>query len=427
MTLHRLFVEGERLPALTIHDFVWNTAPAPSSFRTSVDPAGRSLGVTSQAAIEFLRLAFAVYLVDRTEPRPMGWARKLELAIPVADVAAWNDRAPGIARLLDFLTGDAWSLRFRRHRGAPITRAAAERRSPHDLVALFSGGMDSFAGAALATRSAERPLLIGHWNWTLTSSAQTTALAALTELTDAEPPFRPVHVGRSAKQLGGQLFGEEASSRSRSLLFLAIGIAATTGTHAAELWVPENGWVSLNVPLDGSRRSSLSTRTTHPGLLDEITGLVRDLGIDVSIRNPWEGRTKGDLVAWAAEEWGADEASAAFTATNSCAKSDMRFRHFAPNTHCGVCYACLVRRGAFVAAAIDDGTAYAEARYLGEDRGRFLRNRRRDYAAVQSALGRGGFAMEDILALNLPERMSPDDALALANRGLTELGAVVIA
>lgn len=425
MTTHRFFVEGERTPPLSTQDFLWSRDG--SSFHTSVDPAGRSLGVTSEAAIELLRLAFAVYLVDRTERRPRGWARELDLEIPVSDVGAWEARSEAVAGLLDFLTGDRWVLTFRNFVGAPITRAAAEHRSDHDLVSLFSGGMDSFAGAVRATQQAENPLLIGQWNWTLTRTAQTDAHEALRNLTNSNPDFHPVHVGRSAKQFGGPSYGAEASSRSRSLLFLAIGVAATTGTQSRELWVPENGWVSLNVPLDGSRRGSLSTRTTHPGLLDEFNGLLADLGIDVSIRNPWEGMTKGDLVQWVAREWGPDAASTAFSATNSCAKSDMRFQHLSPNTHCGVCYACLVRRGAFIAAGVVDGTTYGEQQRHGEERTKFLRNRRSDYAAVQGALARGGFALDDVLALSLPTRISPDDTLILANRGLHELATLTIA
>ena len=184
--------------------------------------------------------------------------------------------------------------------------------------------------------------------------------------------------------------------------------------------------MSLNVPLDGSRRGSLSTRTTHPGLLDEFSGLIADLGIGISIRNPWDGQTKGDLVRWVADNWDDESASSAFTVTNSCARSDMRFMTLPPNVHCGVCYACLVRRGAFGAAGVTDGTPYAEQLLVGDTRDEFLEHRLRDYGAVQNVIGRGGFEIDDVLALNLPDRIRPQDALALANRGLGELAAVVI-
>lgn len=325
MTAHRLFVGREPSPGVTQNDFVWPEVGREGSLRTSIGPEGRELATASLPVIDLLRLGVAVYLVDRTTRRPRDWSRDLELSLPVSDPVAWSVRANAVAGLLDFLTGDRWDLTFRQGPTIPITRAVAERRSEHDLVSLFSGGMDSFAGAALALRTAERPLLVGHWNWAPTSGMQAAAHEALRELTGATPEFRAVHVGRRSVQIDGTPFGEERTSRSRSLLFIAIGVAVATGTRARELWIPENGWVSLNVPLDGSRRCTLSTRTTHPGLIHELNGLLRDLGIDLAICNPWGGRTKGDLVRWVAERWDPAAASAAFAATNSCARSDMRF------------------------------------------------------------------------------------------------------
>jgi hypothetical protein len=286
--------------------------------------------------------------------------------------------------------------------------------------------MDSFAGAARAVHEGHRPLLIGHWNYAGIRHSQSTALGALGELTGTNADFIPVQIGRRGAQLGGERFGKEASSRSRSLLFLAIGAAAATGTHATEVWVPENGWISLNVPLDGSRRSSLTTRTTHPGLLDELSGLAADLGLGVQFRNPWEGNTKGDLVRWVADQWGEAAATESFTATDSCAKSGMRFLGLHPDTHCGMCYACLVRRGSFMAAGVTDPTPYAEQLLAGAARDRFVRRRRRDQIAVETAGIDGSFTIADVLALDLPSRFAPQDALALANRGLDEVRQVVI-
>jgi hypothetical protein len=67
--------------------------------------------------------------------------------------------------------------------------------------------------------------------------------------------------------------------RSRSLLFFALGtaVAAALG-EAVPLRVPENGLVSLNVPLTGTRLSSLSTRTTHPYFMERLAACVAALG-----------------------------------------------------------------------------------------------------------------------------------------------------
>lgn len=57
----------------------------------------------------------------------------------------------------------------------------------------------------------------------------------------------------------------ESTFRSRSLLFFAAGIyVANKISPQCQLIVPENGTISINIPLDSGRRSSCSTRTTHP-------------------------------------------------------------------------------------------------------------------------------------------------------------------
>ena len=103
--------------------------------------------------------------------------------------------------------------------------------------------------------------------------------------------------------------------------------------------------------------------------------------------------------------------------------------HFKPSTHCGVCFACLVRRGAFIASDVPDRTIYVE-REIGPDDPRRLvflsATRRQDFEAVRSA-ERRGIGPADIIRLDLPERSDPDAALGLARAGLAEIAAVEIA
>lgn len=59
--------------------------------------------------------------------------------------------------------------------------------------------------------------------------------------------------------------GAEDTTRSRSLMFFAHAIVLASGIgHHVDLYVPENGVISLNIPLTVMRLGSLSTRTTHP-------------------------------------------------------------------------------------------------------------------------------------------------------------------
>jgi hypothetical protein len=159
--------------------------------------------------------------------------------------------------------------------------------------------------------------------------------------------------------------------------------------------------------------------------------MVQSLGIDATIENPWQTSTKGDVLSWFQANAGMDDGAVSeiLSATHSCARSNAQYEGFSPLSHCGVCFACIVRRAAFVASGVRDQTEYIEA-VLQADPGRrrdwLTPARRRDYAAVRTAIARGGFAIEDILAMDLPRRYRPDDALDLANRGLAELDQVRI-
>src|SRR5205085_7991928 len=113
-----------------------------------------------------------------------------------------------------------------------------------------------------------------------------------------------VRLGRQKRQVGSGLeFPLETTSRARSLLFIALGLAAAA-VRQAELWVPENGFASLNLPLAQERRGALSTRTTHPRLIDELREIAVAVGIGVTIETPFEDMTKGEMFAQVAADYG---------------------------------------------------------------------------------------------------------------------------
>ncbi|MCZ7581789.1 MAG: hypothetical protein M5U21_13400 [Fimbriimonadaceae bacterium] len=53
----------------------------------------------------------------------------------------------------------------------------------------------------------------------------------------------------------------------------------------------------MNVPLTSLRIGSLSTRTTHPYFLRQIQSIWDAVGLNVEIQNPYQFRTKGELLA----------------------------------------------------------------------------------------------------------------------------------
>lgn len=288
----RLSVPEAPKPAELRENFYW-TAEGPSSFEAPYGPRLGKLGPVRPENVDFVRLALLVFAADRTTLRSGGgsnWSqREFRLRVPVGKPEPWLAAKAELERLLDFLTGDAWTLEF--YRARPPKEPVAKQLplvAPKRVV-LLSGGADSAVGALLS-----RSQLAGDEGHLLLSHVGAKNLAPIQRdvATTAEkliPGPAQVHVQiglrRSSKQIDGSPFANEPSSRSRSLLLLSLGLAAAS-VDGVPLWIPENGFASLNPPLDPNRRGSLSTRTTHPAFLDGLAQILSGVGAHGEIQNP---------------------------------------------------------------------------------------------------------------------------------------------
>ena len=144
--------------------FYWPTA-GPGTFNTSLGPRLGELGPVRRENIELFRLAAIVYAADRSVPRRAGRAnwtqRDICLSVPVQDPAPWNAITKQLQELLDFLSGDRWTLAFRKAR-IPREGIAPNRFPDVQRVVLMSGGADSAIGAFLARSLPEPHLLVSH-------------------------------------------------------------------------------------------------------------------------------------------------------------------------------------------------------------------------------------------------------------------------
>ncbi len=384
----------------------------------------------SPAADDLLRAATAAYAADVRVPRAGtfdGWTRDLTLHLPVGDLAAWETGAPLLGRLLAFLTGDRWRVLPRPlpayYRPARARLPTRRRRffTPLETstVALFSGGLDSFIGAIDAIEQGGQVALVGHHagGQGPTSVAQTKALAALRQTYPASlSPFLQCWISPPRGVNGAS----EITTRGRSILFLGLGIAVASNLAGGRLIVPENGLISLNVPLTPPRLGSLSTRTTHPHLIALVQQLVHTLGIDVTLDLPYRFRTKGEMLAACANQEALDKGLAA---TMSCAHPGAgRFGGARnPNQHCGYCLPCLIRRAA-IAHRAPDPTSYAYEDLsvpLSPERGADLRSAR----LALDRYTRRPPALADVLSAG-PLPATGDDLgayVAVFRRGLDEV------
>lgn len=312
------------------------------------------LGVyPSEMGVDVLVLAAHVHAADtrisRASESQDGWTREIRLAVPVSDPERWTAAAPIFVRMLNFLTGDRWSIAFRarprrfaRVAPTPVGRLIG---SPFDDLALFSGGLDSLIGAIDALEAGRTPLLISHAGEGATSDAQSTIFDALKAHYRGRA-FERLRLWMAFPDSFVRGSAGENTTRGRSFLFFALGVFAGSGLDGPfTLKVPENGLIAVNVPLDPLRLGALSTRTTHPFYIARWNDALTSLGVNGRIENPYWEKTKGEMVAGCAN--GALLRRLTPTSLSCASPTKGRWQGLGTQ-HCGYCLPCLIRRAALV-------------------------------------------------------------------------------
>ncbi len=308
----------------------------------------RDLGVyVDGAAIDLLTIATAVTAADTFELRdkaPNAWARQMHLHVPVSDENMWNFLASELSSILNFLTGDQWEFTFvktkmRMPKPKKSDKAKAKARSLKGLnaVCLFSGGLDSAVGAIdiLNGKSDYKPLLVSH--------AYRGDGAKQEEIkTLLSPPFGELSYSISPHLLDRLKDKTDVTMRGRSFNFLAMSVLGISALRSANntsdistIIVPENGYISLNPPLTRRRIGSHSTRTTHPHFLSRLEALLEDAGFHVKFVNPYQFKTKGEMIAECADQKAIEKA---IPLSVSCSHWHRE------NKQCGHCVPCIIRR-----------------------------------------------------------------------------------
>lgn len=320
-------------------------------------------------ALELALVALAVWIADtrlsRAKLSEDNWTREIEIAVPVRDPDTWEGHAAQLARVLGALSGDIWSVRFYRASQAlrdyiadMCTDAQPRRDAPP--ISLFSGGLDSYVGAIDAlSRERVQPVFVSQTDGGNSSTVD--ELKALLERVLGTPlALLKWRVSCKASDLGETFSGGgELTMRARSFLFFAASVLIATAYGSRRILVPENGFISLNVPLDPWRLGALTTRTTHPYVIARFNELLASLGLSTALSNPFQGITKGEMLAQCADR---DLLKQGLGSTVSCSKPKWvrRYRAQHGTSHCGVCWPCLIRRAAVRRAfpSWDDPTRY---------------------------------------------------------------------
>ncbi|WP_018615261.1 Qat anti-phage system QueC-like protein QatC [Segetibacter koreensis] len=318
----------------------------------------------SEVAMDLLVVASTMYAADtRIDRKTFGedsWTRIIDLYIPVSDPVRWSNQSDRLQKIFRFLTGDIWTLYFRPRTNMPILSPRGNRKKykmPYntDTVCLFSGGMDSFIGAIDLLERGIRPLLVGHSKSADVAPYQSKCAAALASHYNNIAPQR-IHAFLSIPK--EDLFDSlDNTERGRSFLFLTLGgVCASSLNQTSTLVIPENGMISLNLPLTPLRIGSHSTRTTHPYYLKMMQELFSQLGLGVTLHNPYQFKTKGEMLIECA-----NQSLVINTETMSCshpAAGRYQGGVGSSNKHCGYCVPCIIRQSSFRAASQHDPFPY---------------------------------------------------------------------
>ena len=315
----------------------------------------------TEVALDLLVLALMVQVADtrlnRNQISQDAWTREIKIIVPVSNPELWEKNKDVIKKMLSFLTGDCWQVKFRsRPDGFEDLMNKNDCEPPdYDGVSLFSGGLDSLIGAINCRASDKNPLFISHAGEAAVSKPQRNIFNKVCE----EYPNSDRLRFHSAQFFKIKFPGvePETSTRGRSFLFFALATFAGSGMKKPfDLRVPENGLIALNVPLDPTRLGSLSTRTTHPYYIHRWQELLKGLEIPGCIFNPYWNKTKGEMICECENQV---LLKSVVPSSVSCAHPSVRNnRRPGRHPHCGYCVPCIIRRAAINHAWGKDTTPY---------------------------------------------------------------------
>ncbi len=319
----------------------------------------RRIGTIPDRVLDLLELAAYVFAADRLTSRGApdslvfdSWSRTFHFAVKVRDIDFWNSPATKekLSELLEFISGDRqFKFEFVSGHSTQPTHLfdkeefLLEPDKPHHVM-LFSGGLDSLAGAVerLST-TADVVCLISHQSGQpSTVMTQDRLVAALSQ----KYPGRVKHYRFSTGLTSGRAVSE--TQRTRTFVYGSIAFALASALAQDHVTFYENGITSLNFPRRQDLINSRASRTTHPRtmvLLGELLSHVA--GKSIVVTNAYRWKTKADVIHIIKESGAQSLIPSAVT----CSKTSMsRGDH----THCGGCFQCIDRRFSASAVGLSD-------------------------------------------------------------------------
>ncbi|MFN4343166.1 MAG: 7-cyano-7-deazaguanine synthase [Azonexus sp.] len=331
---------------------------------------------------DLLEIATYVYSADQVIRRGAddvdtfgdGWRRDLHFVVPVRDPDFWSSAQvqDTLCSTLGFLSDDQYRFDFvKLDQEHPFQQYlqfddTQQVYGKPEQVVMFSGGLDSLAGAIdEVVNQKRRVLLVTHKSTSKLNKRHRTLEQMLAEKAGDNVPHRISVRVHKAKELN-----HEYTQRSRSFLYVSIGATIARMLNLKSVRFYENGVISLNLPVCAQVVGGRATRTTHPRVMKGFQDLLSLVaGEPFTVENPYIWKTKADVVKIITDAGCHDLIKHSMTCTHTW---EMTNQH----THCGGCSQCIDRRFAILAAKADQHDpvehykvdVFTQSRDKGEDK-----------------------------------------------------------
>jgi 7-cyano-7-deazaguanine synthase in queuosine biosynthesis len=314
--------------------------------------------------IDLLHIASYMFCADRLVSRGENdsvmnnsWAREFQFNIPVLDLKFWNNKElqQKLIESLIFMTGDRQFLFNFIQADAKYFKPPApyfkslfdddivEINSPEKFnIMLFSGGLDSLAGAVEFLNSSpdSKLLLVNHNSHSSVKQIQSALSKYLSD------NFQNRIINYSFKCHLTKIQSREETQRTRMFLYSSIAFAISNFFNQDSFYVFENGITSINLPLQPDLINSRASRTTHPKTLGLLNEFFNCFNKKFKILAPFYNKTKEDIFKIIDEH----DQKKLISSTISC--SSTRISH--TSKHCGCCSQCIDRHFAAYASLLQD-------------------------------------------------------------------------
>lgn len=354
----------KKLPSAHVHKLSINPAVPGHNVNLELPHFVKSLNCHFPDRIkDLLEIAGYVYAADRLIGRGStdsleyhSWSRELNFIIRVRDKDFWvnPDISKALAEALTFVSGDkGYSFSFEGG-GQDFGQGnlydhenIALEKKENSIIALFSGGLDSLAGALeILTTTDKNLILVSH-------RSNTTGVAKIQKgihaLLDKDFPGR-IQYFPFFCNLRGERAVEE-TQRTRIFLYTAIAYSLSTLVSEKEIHVFENGVTSLNFSKRADLINARASRTTHPKTLKLLEDFYSAVGGETRpIVHPFINNTKTDILKKIQTAGKIDY----INSTISCTKTFLKFENNTQASHCGGCSQCVDRRLAAFASGLED-------------------------------------------------------------------------